>query len=94
MIDVMLENGPMIPLVNDEKNVTITIDLDNRENFYSVKGSPASQQLREFIVGYSEKSSTAENAFKNLDSLKLQNSGDSAVIGGDQSKESIAGGDQ
>src|SRR3990170_7149254 len=29
MVDVMLENGPMIPLVNDEKQVTLTIDLDS-----------------------------------------------------------------
>ncbi|HET9278376.1 MAG TPA: DUF4369 domain-containing protein, partial [Flavitalea sp.] len=52
MIDVMLENGPMIPLVNDEEKVTVMIDLDSRDNFYSVKGSPASQQMRDFIMGY------------------------------------------
>jgi len=80
MLDVMLENGPMIPLVNDEKNLTVEIDLDNKENFYSVKGSPASQQLRDFIIGYSERSNAAENAFKNLDSLKLQSSSDSALL--------------
>lgn len=81
MMDVMLENGPMIPLVNDQKQVTLIIDLDSRENFYTVKGSPASQQLRDFIIGYSEKSDAAENAFKSLDSLKLQNSNDSMLLG-------------
>lgn len=80
MLDVMLENGPMIPLVNDEKNITLHIDLDNKENFYTVKGSPASQQLRDFIIGYSTKSGEAENAFKNLDSLKLHSSGDSVLL--------------
>ena len=88
MIDVMLENGPMIPLVNDEEKVTVAIDLDSRENFYSVKGSPASQQLRDFIIGYSEKSNAAEMAFKNLDSLKLRTSNDSILIGATNQKNS------
>ncbi|MGZ5134770.1 MAG: peroxiredoxin family protein [Flavitalea sp.] len=90
MLDVMLENGPMIPLVNDEENITLEIDLDNKDNFYSVKGSPASQQLRDFIFGYSEKSHAAENAFKNLDSLKLHNSSDSVLLGAtDQKNNSL-----
>ncbi|MBC7829874.1 MAG: TlpA family protein disulfide reductase [Chitinophagaceae bacterium] len=82
----MLENGPMIPLVNDEGKITLNIDLDNKDNFYSVKGSPASQQIRDFIVGYSEKSSAAENAFKNLDSLKLHSADDSVLLGATNQK--------
>ena len=90
MLDVMLENGPMIPLVNDEENITVEIDLDNKDNFYSVKGSPASQQLRDFIFGYSEKSQAAENTFRNLDSLKLHNSSDSMLLGAtDQKNKSL-----
>lgn len=86
MIDVMLENGPMIPLVNDEEKVSVTIDLDSRDNFYSVKGSAASQQMRDFIMGYSEKSNAAEMAFKNLDSLKLRGSSDSVLLGATNQK--------
>ena len=86
MVDVSLENGPMIPLVNDVKQVTLTIDLDSKENFYAVTESPASQELRDFIVGYSAKSSAAESAFKNLDSLKLQNSSDSLFLQATNSK--------
>ena len=90
MLDIMLENGPMIPLVNDKPEVSVEIDLDNKENFYSVKGSPASQQLRDFIVGYTEKSNAPETAFKNLDSLKLQNQNDSSLIGAtDQKNKSL-----
>ena len=88
MIDVMLENGPMIPLVNDEEKITVAIDLDSKDNFYSVKGSPASQQLRDFIIGYSERSTAAEIAFKNLDSLKLRSSSDSALLGATNQKNS------
>ena len=80
MLDVMLENGPMIPLVNDEKKVSLTIDLESKDNFYSVSGSKASQQLRDFIVNYSQKRNSAEDAFKNLDSLKLRSSNDSSLL--------------
>lgn len=86
MLDVMLENGPMIPLINDESEITVEIDLDNKEQFYSVKGSKASQQLREFIEGYSLKSNAAEHAFKNLDSLKLLNPNDSILLGATNQK--------
>jgi peroxiredoxin len=86
MLDVMLENGPMIPLINDEANISLEIDLDNKDQFYSVKGSPASQQLRDFISGYSEKSSAAEHAFKNLDSQKILNSSDSVLLGATNQK--------
>lgn len=80
MLDVMIENGPMIPLVNDQKNITLDIDLDSKENFYGVKGSQASQQLKDFIVGYNKKRTEANNAFENLDSLKQLNSNDSLLL--------------
>jgi peroxiredoxin len=64
----------------------VEIDLDNKDQFYSVKGSKASQQLRDFISGYSAKSTLAENAFKNLDSLKLINSNDSVLLGATSQK--------
>lgn len=86
MLDVMLENGPMIPLINDVNDISLEIDLDNKEQFYTVKGSKASQQLRDFIAGYSERSNLAEHAFKNLDSLKLINSNDSALLGATNQK--------
>ena len=88
MLDVMLENGPMIPLVNDAEKLTVTIDLDSRDNFYTVNGSPASQQMRNFIIGYSEKSGAAELAFKSLDSLKLNSSNDSVLLRATNQKNS------
>jgi peroxiredoxin len=86
MLDVMLENGPMIPLINDASDITLEIDLDNKDQFYSVKGSQASQQLNDFITGYSQKSNAAEHAFKNLDSLKIINSSDSVLLGATNQK--------
>ncbi|MEO8582851.1 MAG: TlpA disulfide reductase family protein [Flavitalea sp.] len=80
LYDVMVANGPMIPIVNDNNNITIAIDLINKQKYYDVEGSKASADLREFIFGYSERSNEANNAFKKLDSLKSMNPNDSSVI--------------
>ncbi len=80
LYDVMIENGPIIPLVNDQEEINIEIDLFNPERYYSVSGSPASEKLREFIFSYTEKSNQANLAFKRLDSVKLLQAGDDIVI--------------
>lgn len=80
LYDILINEGPMIPLVNDQSEIALDINLNDKDKYYSVKGSPASEQLREFIFGYSERSNTANNAFKKLDSLKMYQSEDSSVI--------------
>jgi peroxiredoxin len=80
LYDVMIENGPMIPLVNDNSEIDLSIDLTNKEKYYTVKGSKASEQLSDFIFQYSEKSTAVNKCFKALDSLKLINASDSIVI--------------
>ena len=83
--DIAIENGPMIPLINDAP-VNFEIDLLQKDRFYDVSGSPASKKLADFIFTYSEKSVSAGNAFKTLDSLKMTASNDSAIISATQSK--------
>jgi peroxiredoxin len=83
--DVSIENGPMIPVINDGK-INLEINLTEREKFYSITGSSASQALADFIFGYSEKSVSTGNAFKTLDSLKMVGSNDSAIISATQTK--------
>ena len=56
------------------------IDLTNKDKYYTVTGSPASETLRDFIFSYSEKSIAVNKSFKLLDSLKLYNASDSVVI--------------
>ncbi len=80
LYDVMIENGPMIPLVNDNHEIQLTIDLNDKDKYYTVEGSAASAQLRDFIFGYSEKSNAANDAFKRLDSLKMYNAADSLLL--------------
>lgn len=86
LFDVMIENGPMMPLINDKEAVELDIDLTSRNNYYTASGSPASKKLRDFIFGYTEKSIPAGNAFKALDSLKATNSNDSTVIAATEEK--------
>lgn len=85
LYDVVIEKGPMIPLINDAV-VQLDIDLLDKEKYYSVKGSRASEALRDFIFGYSERSIPASNAFKTLDSLKTISSNDSSIITATETK--------
>jgi peroxiredoxin len=85
LYDVVIENGPAIPIVNDG-NVQLKIDLTNRDEIYTVSGSPATKSLRDFIYGYSVRSIPTGAALKTLDSLKATNSDDSAIITATASK--------
>jgi hypothetical protein len=40
LYDVMIENGPMIPVINDDL-INLEIDLVKKTRYYSVSGSPA-----------------------------------------------------
>jgi peroxiredoxin len=79
LYDVVIDKGPMIPLVNDAP-INLEIDLLDKERFYTVSGSSASKSLHDFIFSYSEKSMSTGNAFNTLDSLKAINSNDSSII--------------
>ena len=79
LYDVVIDQGPMIPVVNDAA-VHVEINLLDKDNYYNISGSSASKSLRDFIFGYSERSVRTGDAFKTLDSLKATSSNDSAVI--------------
>jgi len=79
MYNVMIADGPMVPLVNDAPAITLDMDLAN-EKFYTVKGSEASQQLQDFIFTYDVKSAAADQTMGQLDSLKRIGSADSSLI--------------
>jgi len=78
--DVMIEKGPLIPLVNDVAEVKLDIDLLNKSGYYRVSGSKPSEQIRNFVFSYSEKTLNTNNAFSRLDSLKLNQAGDSLIL--------------
>ncbi|WP_430900179.1 MULTISPECIES: TlpA family protein disulfide reductase [unclassified Paraflavitalea] len=79
--DIMVAGGgPVIPLVNDVNSLQVETDFTDRNQFYSVKGSPASQQLHDFVFEYSNRSTKINKAYYYIDSLKKLSATDSLVI--------------
>lgn len=80
IFQLAVENGPLLLVINDEKKIEVDIDLSKIDNYYTVKGSDASNQLKDFIKQYSEKTFEVNKAFAQLDSLKQLSASDSMVI--------------
>jgi len=89
--DVMIEKGPLIPMVNDVPEVKLDIDLLNKSGYYTISGSKPSQQIRDFVFSYSEKTINTNNAFNRLDSLKLTRSNDSLILNATAQKNQSLG---
>jgi len=80
MFDIAVENGPVIPLINEGEDLNLEINFANSERFYNVKGSSASQELRDFIFDYIDRTQPIDNAFHVLDSLKKFGGNDSVLL--------------
>lgn len=80
LYNLSIGDGPLLPLINDSKTITVSIDFANKSKFYTVKGSPASEQLKDFIFTYSDQRSAVERHMQALDSLKQFKATDSAVL--------------
>lgn len=70
----------MVPLINDEDEISVNLDFSDPDKLFSVKGSAASTELQEFILTYSDKSVLLNKALNRLDSLKLFGAADDAVL--------------
>jgi peroxiredoxin len=79
MYNIVVLDGPMVPVVNDVPSITVDIDMAN-EKFYTVAGSVASRELQDFIFTYDAKSAGAEQTMSQLDSLKRIGAADSTLI--------------
>ena len=80
LYNVSVLNGPMLPIINDSKAVTVTIDFAQKDRFYTVKGSEASTQLKDFIFTYADQRNTVEKTLQTLDSLQQQPTKDSTAL--------------
>lgn len=78
--ELVVENGPVVLLINDASDIDVTIDLAKRDNYYTVSGSNASKELKTFIESYSSKTAPVNMAFKELDSLKQLMASDSVLL--------------
>ena len=61
---------PFISFINDTEEITINADFTNTENPYTIKGSPASQQLKDFIFTLGKKINDRANSINAQDTLK------------------------
>jgi peroxiredoxin len=91
--DVLIggRNGAMVPLVNDGDEITLNLDFTNPDKFYTVQGSPASRELRDFIFTYSDKSDNINLTMNSLDSLKQFGASDTALISATNRKNAAIG---
>ena len=79
MYNIVVLDGPMVPIVNDVPSITVDIDMAN-ERFYTVAGSVASRELQDFIFTYDVKSASADQTMGQLDSLKRIGVADSTLL--------------
>jgi peroxiredoxin len=70
----------VLPLINDAEEVSVDVDLGKKDDFYELKGSLASSQLKDLINVFSRKNFEVERAMTDLDSLKAQHASDSVLL--------------
>src|ERR1700730_10282891 len=78
--ELVFDNGFVVLLSNDGPQIELNIDLGKKDNYYSVKGSEATQQMKDFTITYTDRSQGVNRAFTEMDSLKRFNAADSLVM--------------
>ena len=73
-------NALALPLINDAEEVTVDVDLGKKDDFYVLKGSLASGQLKDLINVFGKKNFEVERAMGELDSLKRLTVSDSVLL--------------
>jgi peroxiredoxin len=68
-----------VPLVNDASEVMLNVDLGKKDDYYDVRGSEASTQLKNLISGFGKKNFEAEKRAVVADSLRRINAPDSVL---------------
>lgn len=75
---LVLENGPDIILVNDNKSLRVHLDVNDYRN-YKVEGSPATASLHQLFNDYRSKDSALTSVFKQIDTLPKKPESDSVL---------------
>lgn len=74
-------NGPtpFATLINDSKEVEVTADPTNAKEPYTVKGSPASAQLKEYLTTSNDKLTRIYTSSLQMDSLRQTGTADTVL---------------
>ena len=75
---IVVEGGPDVILVNDNKSIRIKLDVNNYRN-YTIEGSPASAGLKQLFDDYRKKDSALIATFRQIDTLSLKPGNDSLI---------------
>src|SRR6187402_484348 len=75
---LVIENGPDVLLVNDNKSIKVDLDINNYRA-YKIDGSPASQSLHILFEDYRSLDSSLVVTFDQIDTLQRQNMTDSVL---------------
>ena len=70
---------PFVSVVNDEDEVTVHADFKKTDEFYTVEGSPASQQVKEYLFTSGKYFRKIYDARVQMDSLSQANVPDSTL---------------
>ncbi|MGB8194286.1 MAG: TlpA disulfide reductase family protein [Chitinophagaceae bacterium] len=80
LYELEFDNGHVVLLTNDANDIKIDIDFAKKDNYYSVSGSEATAQMKDFALKYTDLSMKVNHAFTEMDSLKQFNANDSVVL--------------
>lgn len=73
------ETYPFISLVNDANDIKVNVDFNDMKEFYTVQGSPASQEIKEYLNNSGEKFRSIYFLEVQIDSLSKNKSPDSII---------------
>lgn len=83
------EPTPLATLINDSKEVKITADPTNPKEPYTVKGSPASQQLKDYLTESNNKLTQIYTTSLQIDSLRQSGVGDTVLAAVDARRKTV-----
>ncbi len=69
-----------VPLINDSKDIVVDVDLGKKDDFYEVKGSPATNQLKDLVNVFGKKNFEVGRMLSDLDSLKRSGAPDTVLL--------------
>jgi peroxiredoxin len=70
---------PFVSLINDSKDITVEADFNKQQDFYTVKGSDASEQLRTYVQTLNVKLSELGKSSQELVQLSQNKAPDSVL---------------
>jgi peroxiredoxin len=69
-----------VPLINDENDIHIDVDLGKKDDFYTVTGSAATGQLKDLIDVFGKKNFEVDKIMADVDSMRQAHASDSVLL--------------